>query len=98
MGKKFERILVSDYELTVIYEDEKLGINREGRTTVDFLDVYRCEEVIYNLGDDEHSGTRLILGDNSDIIVKEKYKEVETLRRAMKAEVIQAQRVIKTDE
>lgn len=96
--KTYKRILVSDYELTEIYEDENLGLFREGLTTIDFLDVYRCTECIYKLNGEDLKGTKLVLGDNTEVIVKEKYKDMETLRRALKAEVIEAQKLIQKNE
>jgi len=90
---KLNKILVSDYELTEVYEDEALAIFREGKTTIDFLEIWRCREHIYTIRNKEVEGTAIVFVDSSEIIVKEKYKEIEQIRRDIKAELIKAQTI-----
>ena len=91
---KYDKILLSDYELTEVYHDENLGINREGRTTVDFLGVWRCHEYTYKgKNNKETEGTRIIFVDGESIVVKEKYDLIEKLRREIKQEYITAQSI-----
>ena len=91
---KLKKIGLSEAEVVEIWEDESLGINKRGNTTVDFISVWRCVESEYKIGDKYDWGTKLITYDGYEIIVEESYKDCEAFRREMKNEYIKSQAIL----
>lgn len=78
----------SEIELTEICEDEGMGLKYESKTTIDCFDVHRCSKTWYVMKDNREWGTRIIMLDGEEIIVAERYEDVEAVRRKIKAEFI----------
>lgn len=89
----------SEIELTEICEDESLGLKYRSITTINAADIHRCSKTWYVLkdgGDDKREwGTRIIMMDFEEIIVAEEYKEVEAIRRQVKAGLTEIEKKIK---
>ena len=88
----------SEIELTEICEDESLGLKYESITTINAADIHRCSKTWYSIkvdGEDKREwGTRIIMMDFEEIIVAEKYAEVEAVRRKVKADLMEVEKKI----
>lgn len=87
----------SEIELVEICEDESMGLKYKSKTTIDVFDIHRCSITWFSLDGNRTYGTRIIMLDAEEIIVLEKYEEIESIRRKIKAEFIKEQNEKKPD-